>query len=59
MCTCTHMAHCNDYMCVGAPVTQDVFGHKAQEKQQNDDIEVSLEPLKHGLQTNLSPIKKL
>ena len=59
MCTCTHMAHCNDYMGVSAPVTQDVFGHRALKKQQNDDIEVSLETLKHGLQTNFSPIKKL
>ena len=53
------MAHCNDYMGVGAPVTQDVFGHRALEKQQNNDTEVSLEPLEHGLQMNFSPIKKL
>ena len=46
-------------MGVGAPVTQDVFGHKALEKQLNNDIEVSLESLKHGLQMNFSPIKKL
>ena len=59
MCTCTHMAHCNDYMGVGAPVTQDVFGHRALKKQQNEDIMGSLVPLKHGLQTNFSPIKKL
>ena len=46
-------------MGVGAPVTQDVFGHRALEKQQNNDIEVSLEPLKHDIQTNFIPIKKL
>ena len=46
-------------MGVGAPVTQDVFGHRDLEKQQNNYIEVSLEPLKHGLQSNSSPIKKL
>ena len=50
------MAHCNNYIGVGAPMTQDVFRHRALEKQQNDDIEVSLE---HGLQMNFSPIKKL
>ena len=53
------MAHCKNYMGVGAPVTQDVFGNRALEKQQNSDIEVSLEPLKHGLQMNFSPINKL
>ena len=59
MCTCTHMAHCNDYMGVGAPVTQDVFGHRALKKQQNEDIMGSLGTLKHALQTNFGPIKKL
>ena len=47
------------YVGMGAPVTHDVIGHRALEKQQNEDIMVSLEPLKHGLQTNFSPIKKL
>ena len=59
MCTCTHMAHCNNYMGVGAPVTQDVFGHRALKKQQNEDIMGSLGTLKHALQMNFSPIKKL
>ena len=46
-------------MGVGAPVTQDVFGHRALKKQQNEDNIGSLGPLKHALQTNFSPIKKL
>ena len=46
-------------MGMGAPVTHDVSGHRALKKQQNDDIGVSLEPLKHALQTNFSPINKL
>ena len=37
------------YVGMGAPVTHDVIGHRALEKQQNEDIMVSLEPLKHGL----------
>ena len=44
---------------MGAPVTHDVSGHRALKKQQNDDIGVSLEPLKHALQTNFSLINKL
>ena len=44
---------------MGAPVTHDVSGHWALKKQQNKDIIVSLELLKHALQTNFSPIKKL
>ena len=47
------------YVGMGAPKTHDVIGHRALEKQQNEDIMVSLEPLKHGLQTNFSPIKEL
>ena len=47
------------YVGMGAPVTHDVIGHRALKKQQNKDIMVSLEPLKHALQTNFSPIKKL
>ena len=46
-------------MSVGAPVTQDVFGHRALKKQQNKDIMGSLGSLKHALQMNFSPIKKL
>ena len=46
-------------MDVGAPVTQDVFGHRAMKKQQNEDIVDSLGTLKHALQMNFSPIKKL
>ena len=53
------MAHCNDYMGVSAPVTQDVFGHRALKKQQNENNMGSLGPLKHALQMNFSPIKKL
>ena len=53
------MAQCMYYVGMGAPVTQDVFGPRALEKQQNEDIMVSFEPLKHGLQMNFSPIKKL
>ena len=59
MCTCTHIAHCNNYMGVGAPVTQDVFGYRALKKQQNEDIIGSLGTLKNALQMNFSPIKKL
>ena len=44
---------------MGAPVTHDVSGHRALKKQQNDDIGVSLEPLKHALQMNFSLINKL
>ena len=44
---------------MGAPVTHDVSGHRSLKKQQNNDIEVLLEPFKHALQTNFSPIKKL
>ena len=43
------MAHCNNYMGVGAPVIQDVFGHRALKKQQNNDIMGSLGSLKHAL----------
>ena len=46
-------------MGVGAPVTHDVFGHRALKKQQNKDIMGSLGSLKHALQMNFSPIKKL
>ena len=46
-------------MGVGAPVTQDVFGHRALKKQQNEDKMGSLGTLKYALQTNFSPIKKL
>ena len=46
-------------MGVGAPGTQDVFGHRALNKQQNEDTMGSLGSLKHALQTNFSPIKKL
>ena len=46
-------------MGVGAPVTHDVFGRRALKKQQNEDIVGSLGPLKHALQKNFSPIKKL
>ena len=53
------MAHCNNYMGVDAPVTQDVFGHRALKKQQNEDKMGSLGTLKHALQMNFSPIKKL
>ena len=53
------MAHCNNYMGVGAPVNQDVFWPQGPKKQQNEDIMGSLGPLKHALQTNFSPIKKL
>ena len=53
------MAHCNNYMGVGVLVTQDVFGHRALKKQQNEDIMGSLGPLKHALQMKFSPIKKL
>ena len=53
------MAQCIYYVGMGAPVTQDVFGHRALKKQQNEDIMGSLGSLKHGLQTNFSPIKKL
>ena len=45
-------------MGVGAPVTQDVFGHRTLKKQQNEDIMGSLGTLKHALQMNFSPIKK-
>ena len=44
---------------MGAPVTHDVSGHRALKKQQNNDIEVSLEPFKHALQMNFSLINKL
>ena len=54
MCTWTHMAHCNDYMGVDAPVTQDVFGHRALEKQQNKDIMGSFGTLKHALQMTIA-----
>ena len=47
------------YVGMGAPVTHDVTGHRALKKQQNKDIMVSLEPLKHALQMNFNPIKKL
>ena len=46
-------------MGICAPVTHDVSGHRALKKQQNDDIGLSLESLKHALQTSFSPIKKL
>ena len=46
-------------MGMGVPVTHDVSGHKALKKQQNDDIGVSLESLKHALQMNFSSINKL
>ena len=46
-------------MGVGAPVTQDVFVQRSMEKQQNNDIEVSLELLEYDLQMNFSPIEKL
>ena len=45
-------------MGVGAPVTQDVFGHRALKKQQNEDKMGSLGTFKHALQTNFSPTKK-
>ena len=35
-------------MGVGAPVTQDVFGHRALKKQQNEDKMGSLGTLKHA-----------
>ena len=35
------MAQCIYYVGMGAPVTQDVFGPRALEKQQNEDIMVS------------------
>ena len=44
---------------MGAPVTHDVFGHRALKKQQNEDIIGSLGSLKHALQMSFSPIKKL
>ena len=47
------------YVGMGAPVTHDVIGHRALEKQQNYNIMVSLEFLKHGLQMNFSPIRKI
>ena len=46
-------------MGMGAPVTYDVSGDRALKKQQNDDIGLSLEPLKHALQMNFSLINKL
>ena len=47
------MAHCNDYMGVGAPVTQDVSGHRALKKQQNKDIMGSFGTLKYALQMTI------
>ena len=47
------------YVGMGAPVIHDVIGHRALKKQQNEDIMVSLGSLKHALQMNFSPIKKL
>ena len=47
------------YVGMGAAVSHDVTGHRALKKQQNEDIMVSLGSLKHALQTNFSPIKKL
>ena len=46
-------------MGMGAPVIHVVSAHRALKKQKNNDIEVSLEPFKHALQTNFSLINKL
>ena len=48
-----------NYVGMGAPVTHDVTGHRALKKQQNEVIIGSLRSLKHALQTNFSPIKRL
>ena len=53
------MAQCIYYVGMGAPVTHDLIGPRALKKQQNEDIMGSLGSLKHGLQMNFSPIKKL
>ena len=44
MCTCTHEVQVyGPSKGMGAPVTHDVSGHRALEKQQNNDIGVSLD----------------